>query len=471
MKINNVKRLAAMAAALAMCLSMVSCGSSDTNSGKGAAGSEGYGKSAGSVSAGDAGDDAANGAEPEAVSPETDKTGESLEAGIESGYALDAEMYGIADGSSLLKGDALEGDYSGEAPALAGDSDDITAEPDPGSGETPTYNDPQAFVLTAGEWNDNDNWGFFTNLVKNGTISFPAFGLDPTRRIAVTVTKDGAPAKDQPVELLDSEGKAIWAARSDKNGKAYLFYGKGQTPASVKSNGASADVVGGSDDGQGRAGTTEVTLEVNDSSTLTDTQVMFILDTTGSMFDEIAYLQMEFSSIAKEVDDGHTTFSANFYRDEGDDYVTKCNPFTNDVKAVQSAINQENADGGGDYPEAVAQILEETISNNQEWSESANKIAFLIFDAPPHEGTEQQLDKAVRTAAAKGIHIVPVVSSGAERDTELFGRAVAAQTGSNYVFLTDDSGVGGEHLEPIIGDYEVELLHDVIVRNITELRS
>ena len=202
-----------------------------------------------------------------------------------------------------------------------------------------------------------------------------------------------------------------------------------------------------------------------------DTQVMFILDTTGSMSDEIAYLQMDFASIAKEVDDGRTAFSVNFYRDEEDEYVTRCNPFTNDVKSVQAKINAEYADGGGDIPEAVAEILEETITNNDQWSSSANKIAFLIFDAPPHEGKEQQLDAAVRAAAEKGIRLVPVVSSGAERDTELFGRALAAQTGGSYVFLTDDSGVGDSHLEPIVGDYEVELLHDVIVRNITELRS
>ena len=126
---------------------------------------------------------------------------------------------------------------------------------------------------------------------------------------------------------------------------------------------------------------------------------------------------------------------------------------------------------GGDFPEAIAEILEKTITNNDEWSESANKIAFLIFDAPPHDDKEEQLEAAVKTAAAKGIHLVPVVSSGADRDTELFGRAIAAETNSNYIFLTDDSGVGDSHLEPIVGDYEVELLHDIIVRNITGLRD
>ena len=76
--------------------------------------------------------------------------------------------------------------------------------------------------------------------------------------------------------------------------------------------------------------------------------------------------------------------------------------------------------------------------------------------------------EAVRSAAARGIHLIPVVSSGAERDVELFGRAIAICTNGTYVFLTDDSGVGDSHLEPMVGDYTVELLHDVIVRIIGE---
>ena len=137
---------------------------------------------------------------------------------------------------------------------------------------------------------------------------------------------------------------------------------------------------------------------------------------------------------------------------------------------VQAKLNQEFADGGGDAPEAVAQILTETITNG-DWNSDTNKIAFLIFDAPPHSGTADEIRAAAAAAAEKGIRIVPVVASNAERETELFGRALAIMTDSNYVFLTDDSGVGDSHLEPIIGSYQVELLHDIIVRNIREIAS
>ena len=43
-------------------------------------------------------------------------------------------------------------------------------------------------------------------------------------------------------------------------------------------------------------------------------------------------------------------------------------------------------------------------------------------------------------------------------------------TNGTYVFLTDDSGVGFSHLTPIVGDYTVDLLHNVIVRIIQESR-
>ena len=41
-------------------------------------------------------------------------------------------------------------------------------------------------------------------------------------------------------------------------------------------------------------------------------------------------------------------------------------------------------------------------------------------------------------------------------------------TGGTYTFLTDDSGVGNSHLEPTVGDYEVEYLNDCNIRITSE---
>ncbi len=423
--------------------------------------------------------DEAEGAVEEFRSADGDAAeGLTLDAIFDTDTTADAAM-----GEFSAKSSATAGASDGEGIAEYEYSEDVIIDDpviidpvDPEEPEDPVIDDSQPFILTAGQWNDNENWGFFSNLVKNETITFPAFGIDPRNRVAVKITKGGEPAANEKAQLLDKDGKVIWSAVSDKNGNAYLFYGENDTPEKVKVGDKEAAVSTRSetddDDQQGSKQTVSaqsVEIETEgDAVSFENTEVMFILDTTGSMSDEIAYLQKDFSSIAEEVNNGKMTFSVNFYRDEGDDYVTKCNPFTDDVKEVQSLLNAESADGGGDFPEAVADVLEDTITKGS-WSDDTNKIAFLIFDAPPHDGKEETLQTAIKSAAEQGVHLVPVVASNSDRETELFGRAIAICTGSNYVFLTDDSGVGGSHLEPIIGDYDVELLHDIIVRNINEI--
>jgi hypothetical protein len=347
-------------------------------------------------------------------------------------------------------------------------------EPDIPPAQTQIRDDADAFILTAGEWNDNENYGFFQNLIKQNKIRFPAYGLDPKSRITATVQVGGKPAQNVKVELLSESGNVLWTAQTDKNGNAYLFcnYADALTVRALDQTVEVEKRAGDEQSGDHFAADQPVKLEIAEGEppVYDKTEVMFILDTTGSMGDEITYLQKDFSAIAEETAADNVFFSMNFYKDEGDTYVTKCNSFTQNVKEVQSQINQEAACGGGDTPEAVAEILEKTITKG-DWSADANKIAFLIFDAPPHDDDKsiQKVQTAIASAAEQGIHLVPVVASNSDRETELFGRAAAVMTNSNYVFLTDDSGVGGSHLEPIIGDYEVEKLHDIIVRNIKEI--
>ena len=395
-----------------------------------------------------------------------------------------------------------EGTYSEYAPTVIAPPDSYAPVGET-SGETsddtdfPFITDPEpnSHMLTAGEWNDNDNWGFFSNLVNTDKITFPSFGIDPRSRTEVEVkTSDDKPVANAKVRLYDKSDKLLWSAVTDKSGKAYLFAAKGEFPfyyevenagkiekslypELVYVNENSQEQTSDTDSNQ----TQEPAVKKAKSEYIGETiegegklyknmDIMFILDTTGSMGDEMLFLQKEFNDIAEETGTQNVRYSVNFYRDDGDEYVTKCNDFTTDIAALQQALNAENAEGGGDAPEAVDKILEETILGAN-WNEEAVKIAFLIFDAPPHKGTENNILNAVKAAAEKGIRIIPVVSSNSDRETELFGRALSIVTGGTYVFLTDDSGIGGSHLEPIIGDYDVEKLYDVIVRVINNYKQ
>ncbi|MGN1036481.1 MAG: hypothetical protein ACI4PX_01775, partial [Ruminococcus sp.] len=83
--------------------------------------------------------------------------------------------------------------------------------------EEPTEITPEAGLLTAGEWNDNDNWGFFQNLVNSNTIEFPVFNINPVNRTEVNVKNEsGEPSVNARVEMLSADGSAIWTSITDK---------------------------------------------------------------------------------------------------------------------------------------------------------------------------------------------------------------------------------------------------------------
>ncbi|MDE6784915.1 MAG: VWA domain-containing protein [Ruminococcus sp.] len=399
--------------------------------------------------------------------------------------------YGEADGSMEAEAD---GGYDAEMAEEAVPAADLAADTPKTAGEilsdeaqksideqTEKIPEKLAGVLTAGEWNDNDNWGFFRNLLSTGNINIPDYCLNIANRMRVDITdKSGEPLANAKAELCDGDGNIIWTAISGENGAAYLFYPN--TPAEnlaevrISLGDVSETVpveISGNDSGQGEnSGNDDIISAVLDTSANSkeNMQVMFILDTTGSMGDEMLFLQSEFGAIAEAVGSENIEYSVNFYRDHGDDYVTKCNGFTNDTNEIVKLLNGESASGGGDTPEAVAEILTETMIDTQ-WNDDSVKVAFLIFDAPPHSDKKEELERAVSSASEQGIRIVPVVSSNSERDTEIFARTLSIATNGTYVFLTDDSGVGGSHLEPIIGDYQVELLQDIIIRIINDYRQ
>lgn len=209
--------------------------------------------------------------------------------------------------------------------------------------------------------------------------------------------------------------------------------------------------------------------------------LLFMVDTTGSMSDELEYLKVELSDVISNVAASNAgvriRLSCNYYRDEGDTYVVRSFPFTEDVTAVQSQISAQRASGGGDYPEAVHSGISNAVYEHT-WSESARaRLLFLVLDAPPHDdqAVKTSLQKSIHAAAAMGVRVIPIAASGVNVETEFLLRAFALVTGGTYIFLTDNSGIGDEHLEPTIGDFEVrylnELLVEVILRSMTNAQG
>ena len=202
----------------------------------------------------------------------------------------------------------------------------------------------------------------------------------------------------------------------------------------------------------------------------TELDVQLILDTTGSMGDELRYLQSEFDHIAGQVKEKFPQVTPRWslvvYRDHGDAYVARGMDFTTDTSSFRSALRAQSANGGGDTPEAVVEGLRAGLAQGWRSNKEVAKLAFWVADAPAHPGEGRAVASAIRDAQKRGVHIYPIASSDTDPMAEYQMRGAAQMTGGRYMFLTDDSGIGNGHAEPHIPCYNVTRLDHAISRMI-----
>ena len=331
---------------------------------------------------------------------------------------------------------------------------------------------PQGGLVTAGEWNDLDNWAFYQKtLMKEPFKGFPDdWQMYTNHRIAVAITAKNKPAANATVTLFRND-TPIWTAKTDNLGRAELWVGAFQKEKELntallrlKVNEQWVSTATISETQVNR-----IALDETLPSPTNQVQIAFMVDATGSMGDELEFLKMDLKKVINEVQKTNTQLKIStatvFYRDEGDEYVVKHSPFTEDINQTIEFISQQRADGGGDFPEAVDKALVQL--NQLQWQpEARTRIAFLILDAPPHNkpAVISSIQYSVKTAAASGIKLIPVVASGIDKTTEFLMRFIAMYTNGTYVFITDHSGIGNKHLEPSVGEYQVEKLSDLMVR-------
>ncbi len=181
-------------------------------------------------------------------------------------------------------------------------------------------------------------------------------------------------------------------------------------------------------------------------------EVVFVLDTTGSMSGLIAAAKEKIWSIANTLATGDPAPDIKMglvgYRDRADAYVTTVTPLTGDLDAVYAQLMQFEAGGGGDGPESVNQALFDALHKMQ-WSSgpATYRVVFLVGDAPPHMdyGNDVPYQKSCRLAAQKGI-IINTIQCGNMPETSTFWQDIAtlaegrffrvAQSGSAVLYDT-----------------------------------
>ena len=390
----------------------------------------------------------------------------ALAHGCGGGALGGGDYYGGGSGSP--GGGGYEGDYgeAGRAPSSGADDDEAPEEP-PEPVPLPEYG-----LLTAGYWDDNLDHDLFLDYVsgvRQADELLPTLRSDELVVISV-VDERGRPVSNAGVSVRDAGERELFAGPTGTDGRTLFLPrhdgGSGESTLSVTVSPpeGSAEVAAW----QGPAPEGDAWTITLPGVTAQPTQALdlaFVVDTTGSMSDEMHYLAAEIRGIVDEVRATHAEASLRFalvvYRDRGDEYVVRGFDFTENLEDFADDLAAQTAAGGGDTPEAMEEALQ--AMHELSWRRGdVARVAFLVADAPPHRENAEEMLAQVDLARRAGIRVYPVAASGVMDDAEYLLRVAAQVTLARYIFLTDDSGVGLPHAEPHIPCYTVQPLSVVL---------
>ncbi len=331
-------------------------------------------------------------------------------------------------------------------------------------------------TLTAGSIDDversDEFCQFFGRTIESGMFARPVKDARPRVMLQVT-TSGGIPVGGAEL-TIDSSGAQGGPLRltTGSDGRAML------TASDLDVQTQRCGVTVRPPDGS-RPFRRELSLEndvcrvvVDDFETQRPTQLdlALIIDTTGSMGDELEYLKTEIDDIVARLRETFPNVDQRFalivYRDQRDQYVSRRFDFTDSLDDLRGKLSRQGAAGGGDMPEAVHVALEQAAS--LDWRPgNVARVAFLVGDAPPHDSDMLAAFEAANGLRAGGVRLYPVASSGVDLKAEFVMRSAALLTMGQYLFLTDHSGIGNPHAKPHTSQYLVEHLDQLMVRMIT----
>jgi hypothetical protein len=122
--------------------------------------------------------------------------------------------------------------------------------------------------------------------------------------------------------------------------------------------------------------------------TIDDLDLVFVMDTTGSMRRELEDLQANLVGIIRVLNRLAASLRVGFvaYRDRGEAYVTLQNPLeamnAANLNQMVGFVGRLGASGGGDDPEAVDEALRQALA--MPWRSNAEGRIIVIGDAPVH---------------------------------------------------------------------------------------
>lgn len=174
---------------------------------------------------------------------------------------------------------------------------------------------------------------------------------------------------------------------------------------------------------------------------INDLDLVFVMDTTGSMRNELADVQANLLGVIRVLHRLAPSLRVGFvaFKDRGAAYLTRSfplSPMTDpDVAKVVRFVGQMSAEGGGDDPEPVDEAL--AVATAMPWRDDAQGQIIVIGDAPTRPSGRQhtfQLAERFRSSAPDRAlpRTVSAIYTGPPAGARLFFEQIAKAGGGDF---------------------------------------
>jgi len=356
------------------------------------------------------------------------------------------------------------------------------SQPHPQPTPQPMPQRPSHEPVTAGMVDDNADFGeYLAYRQRNGHLAVRERDISERYLLEVTDAQ-GQPVHDAEVAVQrPGIAQPVMWARTDTAGRVWLHPRAFLSPelddertlgVAVRKGGVQSRALLT----RGQSQAVQVRLGQNLAAPMR-LDLVFLIDATGSMGDEIAKLKNSMRAMSQQISQlpgqPDICYGLVAYRDRGDAFITRTHDFTDDLGAFQQQLAHVQAHGGGDTPEALNEALHEVV-HGLSWRQQAARMVVLVADAPPHlDYGGPQYDRDMQAALSKGIKLFAVGASGLDPVGEYIYRQMAQYTAGRFVFLTyrdaGNPGSGpGSQTSHDVKQYSVQTLDKLVVRLVGE---
>ena len=339
---------------------------------------------------------------------------------------------------------------------------------------------PQAAGLKAGFADDNQQFNYFLNFLNRYRDQVTAYDYDISERIQLLFQDaEGKSLPNLEIKIFAKNSQRLVDQGLSFSDGSFFFFpaelaGQDQTfQVNYLYNNVSSTL---RLDRQGPRRIVIKTEEARRAMTQVPVDIVFILDTTGSMGEEIKRLLATIDIIHMNLTSlpnlPIVRFGMVLYRDQQDQYVTRVIAPTADIFAFRSELEKVQADGGGDTPEDLQSALEQALLAI-DWNRDGLRLGFVITDAAPHldYGQEFTYIRAATEAKRQGIKLFTVGTGGLNLWGEYILRQISQLTYAKYLFLTygretgeNEGGLAGSVSHHTGSNYQTDKLESIIIR-------